>query len=188
MTVTIPSSTFDGAVTLTTAGLPSDVTASFDHATVPLSAEGGSAKLTLSTLSSTGSGDLPFTIVATVGAGAPASTSVTFTVHPVITINIPVNVDANQGTTSNPDTAAFGDYPIMIKAPPSFPVTVNIHNLDSTPHEIHADQPDQGFPHGAGLIPQGGNDAPRKVTQAGTYNWHLHDEGNATTVGQIVIQ
>jgi hypothetical protein len=188
LNVAIPGSTYAGSLVLTTSGLPSDVTAAFDTPTVPLSAAGSTVKLTLTTLSSTVSGSVPFTIVATVGNGQPTSASVTLTVDPVLTINIPVNVDANQGTDANPNKTAFGAYPIHITAPANFPVTIKIHNSDSTPHEIHAEQQQQGFPHGAGLISPGGDDAPRNVTQSGTYDWHLHDEGTATTVGEIVIQ
>jgi hypothetical protein len=188
LNVAIPGSTYAGTLALTVTGLPSDVTATFDNPTVTLSPAGSTAKLTLATLSSTASGSVPFDIVATVGTGQPTSAPVTLTVNPVITINIPVNVDAMQGSTSNPNKMAFGDYPIRIKAPANFPVTVNFHNLDSTPHEIHAEQQQQGFPHGNGLIQQGQDDMPRNVTQSGTYDWHLHDEGDATTVGEIVIQ
>lgn len=192
LNVAIPGSTYAGTLDLTITGLPSDVTATFDHPSVTLSPAGGAVKLTLSTLSSTASGSVPFAIVATVGSGSssgqPTSAPVTLTVKPVITINIPVNVDMMQGSTGNPDKMAFGDYPIRIKAPANFPVTINFHNLDSTPHEIHAEQQQQGFPHGNGLIGQGQDDMPRDVTQSGTYDWHLHDEGDATTVGEIVIQ
>jgi hypothetical protein len=177
--VTVPASA-GASVTLSTQGLPSDVTPSFDNAT---QAAGGTATLTLTTLSSTVSQTVSFTVVATGGASATLS----LTVNPTITIYIPVNVDANQGTDQNPNTAAFGAYPILITAPQNFPVTVNFENLDSTPHEIHAEQADQGFPHGNGLIPQDGFDTPRQVTQSGTYDWHLHDEGDATTVGEIII-
>jgi hypothetical protein len=185
--VTITPTGFSGAVTLSTSGLSSDVTPSFDNANVTLSSStAATAMLTLATLSSTVSGARPFTIVATSASGTD-SAAVSLTVNPVITIDIPVNADANQGTASDPRTDAFGAYPIMITAPAMFPVTVNFHNSDSTPHEIHADQPAQGFPHGAGLIASGANDTPRNVTASGTYDWHLHDQNAATTIGQIVI-
>jgi len=177
--VTVPTSA-TGTVALSTQGLPSDVTASFDNTSV---AAGSTATLTLTTLSSTVSQTVSFTVTGTGGLTAALS----LTVNPTITIFIPVNVDANQGTAQNPNTAAFGAYPILITAPQNFPVTVNFENLDSTPHEIHAEQADQGFPHGNGLIPQDGFDQPRNVTQSGTYDWHLHDEGDATTVGEIII-
>jgi hypothetical protein len=184
----IPASTYVGTMTLSASGLPSDVTAAFETTSVPLSAQGGTVKLTLTTLSSTVSGLDQFTVVSTIAGGQPASTPIALTVKPVITIDIPVNADGIQGTAQNPNTMAFGAYPIMITAPTDFPVTVNFHNSDSTPHEIHAEQAAEGFPHGAGLIQAGQNDTPRNVTQSGTYDWHLHDEGDATNVGQIVIQ
>jgi hypothetical protein len=184
----IPPSTYVGTMTLSVSGLPSDVTAALAMASVPLSPQGSSVQLTLTTLSSTVSGLDQFTVVSTIAGGEPASTPIALTVQPVITIDIPVNADAIQGTTQNPNKMAFGAYPIMITAPTNFPVTVNFHNSDSTPHEIHAEQSAEGFPHGAGLIQPGQDDMPRNVTQSGTYNWHLHDETDATNVGQIVIQ
>jgi hypothetical protein len=185
--VTVSATNFTGTVELSTQGLPSDVTATFDNPSVAVGATGASAKLTLATLSSTVSGPVSFSVVATAGSITGNATA-SLTVHPKITIDIPVNADANQGTTSNPRTDAFGAYPIVIAAPMSFPVTVIMHNSDSTPHEIHAGQAAEGFPHGAGDIAPGGNDAPRNVTQAGTYSWYLHDQGAATTLGRIVIQ
>ena len=186
--VTVAPTNFTGTVTLSTTGLPADVTAAFDHPSLSVGGgAGATAKLTLTTLSSTQIAAVPFTVVATSGSEVK-NASVTLTVQPVLTITIPVNADANQGTTSNPRKDAFGSYPITISAPPSFPVTINILNGDSTPHEIHAGDPLAGFPHGSGPIAPGKLDTPRNVTQSGTYNFYLHDQNAATTVGRIVIQ
>jgi hypothetical protein len=120
--------------------------------------------------------------VATAGT-VSSSASATVTVKSVITLKIPVNVDANEGPN------VFGT--VNIKAPnfaAGETVTVNFLNLDSTPHEIHAGNPAQGFPHGKGTFGQNQMDTPRKVTAAGTYKFYLHDEGSAKTPGTIIIQ
>ena len=47
----------------------------------------------------------------------------------------------------------------------------------------------QGFPHDVMPIPPNSMSSNvREVNSAGTYNYYLHDEGAAETVGQIVIQ
>ena len=68
---------------------------------------------------------------------------------------------------------------------------MNFVNLDSTPHEIHADNGKQGFGHGQGTFGQGEADAPvRKVTATGTYSWHLHDDAppSGPPGGTVIIQ
>jgi hypothetical protein len=182
-----PTNNFTGSVALSVTGLPSDVTASFDNPNVTMTGTAATAKLTLTTLSSTKIVPVHFTVVGASGAVTNNATG-DLTIKPVITLTIPVNADANAGTQGNPRTDAFGAYPIVISHPPSFPVTVNIKNLDSTPHEIHADQASEGFPHGSGTIGQNQMDSPRDVTAADTYDFYLHDEGAAITVGRIVIQ
>lgn len=180
--VTINATNFMGPVSLATMGLPSDIAASFDNATPTLTGPTTSVKLTLTTKSTAPIGPTQVGInVTATGASAHGATCV-LTVNPVITITIPAGVDQMQGNS------AFGPYPITVSAPPSFPVTINFYNADSVGHEIHADQATEGFFHGNGLIPPGGMDAPRNVTQADTYDWYLHDENGPQNVGRIVIQ
>jgi hypothetical protein len=187
VSVTVTATNFSGPLALSATGLPTDVTASFDNPAPTLSAGSASAKLTLTTLSSTRVGSVAFTVTTTASGatihGAPGN----LTVQPVLTITIPANVDASEGTTSNPNTHAFGAYPITISTPPSFPVTINFYNADGIPHTIHADQATEGFFHGNDIAP-GTMDQPRGVTQSDTYDFYLHDENAALTVGRIVIQ
>ncbi len=180
--VTINATSFTGAVSLAATGLPSDVAASFDDATPTLTGSSASVKLTLTTKSSAPIGQTQFGIDVTATGAQTHGASGVLTINPVITITIPSGVDQMQGNTS------FGPYPITISAPPSFPLTINFYNADSVGHEIHADQATEGFFHGNGLIPPGGMDQPRNVTQADTYDWYLHDENGPQNIGRIVIQ
>jgi hypothetical protein len=182
--VTVAPQSYSGAVALSVTGLPTDVTGTFDKATLNVSGTtGASAKLTLKTISSSAPGATPIKIVATAGATTKEATA-TLNVKSIITIKIPVNVDANEGPN------VFGT--INIKAPANLGngevVTVNFLNLDSTPHEIHAGNPAQGFPHGSGTFGQNKMDKPRNVTATGSFKFYLHDEGSAKTPGTIVIQ
>ena len=169
LTVTLTPQSGSGPVTLSVEGLPSDVTASFDNATLDVAGTAAlTAKLTLKSISSTAPVATPFKVLATAGAvvqNAPA----TLTVKPEITINIPVNAD----TMSN----GFGT--VTVTGPKDIktnPVILNIVNLDSTPHEVHAENVN-GFNHGKGTFGQGQADAPvRQITATGTYKWHLHDD------------
>jgi hypothetical protein len=170
LNITVTPQAWSGPVTLSVASLPSDVTGAFDNAT--LSVEGTApltAKLTLTSISSSAPVATPFTIVGTAGSTVK-STPATLTVKSYLTIHLPVNADSMSG--------GFGD--VTITAPADIannPVTINFVNDDSTPHEIHAENPDQGFAHGQGTFAQGQADAPvRMVTVAGTYAWHLHDD------------
>jgi hypothetical protein len=170
LTVTITPQSWSGTVTLSAASLPADVTGAFDNATVTLSeSTPATAKLTLTSVSSSAPVATPFSIVGTVGETIH-NVAATLTVKSYITINLPVNADSMAG--------GFGT--VNITAPDDIannPVSINFVNLDSTPHEIHAENPKQGLSHGLGTFQQGQADAPlRKVTVAGTYAWHLHDD------------
>jgi len=184
VTITATEGWAGGAVTLTAASLPSDVTGAFDNATVNVTATTpGTAKFTMTSLSSTVAQATPFTLIGTSGS-VTMNAAATITVKAYITIHIPVNADSL--------TASFGT--VNIKAPAdiaSNPVSVNFVNDDSTPHEIHAENPDQGFAHGQGTFGQGQADTPlRMVTVAGTYAWHLHDDAppGGPPGGTVVIQ
>lgn len=184
VTVTVTPQGWEGAVTLTAAGLPADVKGVFDNATVNLNGTAPvTAKLTLTSIDASKPVATPFQVTGTVGETVK-NAAATLTVKPYITINIPVNADSL--------TSSFGT--VHITAPAdiaSNPVMVNFVNLDSTLHEIHADNPKQGFAHGQGTFAQGQADAPiRKVTVAGTYSWHLHDDAPPAGPpgGTVVIQ
>jgi hypothetical protein len=62
-------------------------------------------------------------------------------------------------------------------------------NDDSVSHEIHADASGQGFGHDPGPFGGGTMDPyVRKVNTAGTYDFYLHDQGQAITIGRIEIK
>jgi plastocyanin len=175
-------------VALTVTGLPSDVTGAFDNATVNVDGSSPStAKLTLTSLSSSAPVATQFNIVGTSGETTHPSPA-TLTVKPYITIDIPVNADS---LTSFPN--------VTITAPEDIatnPVTINFVNLDSAQHEVHADGQDTGsaqnqLGHGNGTFGQGQADSPvRLVNAKGSYPWHLHDNPPPTgpNDGTITIQ
>ena len=182
--ITVAPQNYTGDVALSVTGLPADVTATFDKASLSVSGTAGAtAKLAIKSLSSTKPGAVPFNVVATAGATTKTAPA-TLDVKSVLTIRIPVNVDANTGPN------VFGT--INVTAPANMsaqnPITVNFLNLDSTPHEIHGGQSAQGFPHGKGTFAQNQMDTPRLLNTAGlTYGFYLHDEGSAKTPGKIVV-
>ena len=110
----------------------------------------------------------------------------------VITIHIPAGVNSNGGTITNPVTTAYGPYPIKIAAPAAIathPVVVYFMNDDSVAHEIHADNPDQGFGHDPGPFNAHTMDPyVRKVIAGGTFDFYLHDQNSPITVGLVEIQ
>jgi len=190
ITVTVTPNGYVGSVPLDVTGLPGDVGGSLANASVTLDGtDAETVTLTLSSQSSTVTGDYPFTIHGTVESG-DKSTSATLTVEPVITIIVPANL---QGYSSNPpDTTAFGDYPTLITAPanmgPEHPITVKFYNADSVPHEIHADDAASGFPHSNALFdPNTFDPTERNVIAPGTYDYYPHDIG-PTILGEITIQ
>jgi hypothetical protein len=190
--VTVAPNGFKGMVALATMGLPSDVVASFDNSALTLDgASNATAKLTLTTATSTKPGPTSFSVVGESEAGSQ-STSATLTVASQLVIHVPAGVDQNGGSQNNPVMDAFGGYPIMITAPAnmsSTPVTIKFYNDDNVPHEIHASSPGAGFPHGNGPFdPQTFEGTRRNVTMKGTYDFYLHDQGGPSTVGRIVIQ
>jgi hypothetical protein len=191
--VSVASSNYQGSVALSATGLPSDVTARFDNATLTLSGTGTvTATLTLETASTSAPGSVPFSVVAT-GGETHMSASSTLTVASNLTITIPAGVDQNGGTTSSPVMDAFGSYPITITAPTDIssqdPVTIHFYNGDTVPHEIHASSPGAGFPHGSGEFGPGQMEpTQRAINMKGTYDFYLHDQNGPKTVGRIVVQ
>lgn len=178
-----------GANNLDSAGL----TTSF--AKTMLTLDGSSiakTTFTLKSASNTPPATVGYTITAASEAGSATATGA-LTVLSDITIVIPKNVAGLGGSAGNPYKTAFGPYPTTIVAPVGIsaqtPVTVRFYNDDDVEHEIHAGQGGQGFPHDQMPIPANSMDSMvRKVSAKGTYDFYLHDEGAAQTIGQIVIQ
>jgi hypothetical protein len=149
-------------------------------------------KLTLTTMSSTPPGDVGFSVSGTVATGAKTA-SATLTVRPAITIVIPKGANQLGGTATNPYKMAFGDYPMNVIAPQGIsaqnPLTVRFFNDDDVSHEIHAANQSQGFPHDPGPIaPHTMDGLVRKVNAKGLYDYYLHDQGKAITIGRLAVQ
>jgi len=184
LNITVTPQSWTGPVTLSVANLPSDVTGAFDNATLNVTGTTpATAKLTLTSVSSSAPVVTAFNVTGTSGEtshAVPAS----LTVKSYITLYIPVNADSLSAVGAT----------VNIKAPSDIannPVTVNFVNLDSTPHEIHAENHSEGFEHGGGTFGQNQADTPvRKVTVAGSYEWHLHDDPTpgGPAGGTVVIQ
>lgn len=185
--VTINTTDFTGTVDLSVTGLPADVTATFNPPSVTLDGAAATSTLTLTTRSDTVTGTLALTVTGTSGA-ATQTAAIDFDVAPVITVMIPQNVATLINTTNS-----FGAYPTMIKAPPNLsaanPLMVRFFNADNVPHQIHASNDAQGFPHSNVNIPAGAFDPlDRPVNAPGTYNFYMHDVAMGDTIdGQIVI-
>lgn len=197
--VTIAPQNFTGTVNLAVSGLSTGVTGAFNPTSVSVTGTtGATSMLTLTTLESVIPATTPFTVTATSGSST-ANSAPSLVVMPQITIQIPTNVAAKAGTSGNPSTDAFGNYPIVINAPANFgtnaPIVVKFLNNDSSPHCIHASNATQGFPHDAvtngvcnTLMQKGQFDqTAHNVNTKGSYTFYLHDEGD-TTDGMIKIQ
>ncbi len=191
--VSIAPNGFSGSATLEAGALPQGVTATFAPSTVTLDGTAtATATLTLSTVDSTPPGTVSVDVQA-VAQGVAAHAAVGVEVQSVLTIHIPAGVNSLGGTTSNPVTDAYGPYPLKITAPAgmssSTPVTIYFMNDDARSHEIHADNPQQGFGHDPGSIPAHAMDSyVRKVTTPGSYDFYLHDQGAPITIGLVQIQ
>ena len=149
-------------------------------------------KLTLTTMSSTPPGSVEFSVSGAAAMGA-TTVSATLTVKPAITIVIPKGVYNLGGTESNPYKQAFGDFPMNVIAAKNIsgdnPLTVRFFNDDDISHEIHAGNPTQGFPHDpGGIAPHTMDSLVRKVNSKGLYDFYLHDQGKAKTIGRIAVQ
>jgi len=197
--VTVAPQGFTGTVNLAVSGLSTGVTGAFNPPSVSVSGTtGGTSTLTLTTVESVIPATTPFTITGTSGSSS-ATSAPSLNVMPQITIQIPTNVESLAGTSGNPSTNAFGNYPITINAPANFgtnnPIVVRFVNNDSAPHCIHASNANQGFPHDAvtngvcnTLMNKGDVDkTAHNVNTKGSYLFYLHDEGD-TTDGMIKIQ
>ena len=193
VTVSVAPNGYSGTVDLAAGTLPTGITAAFDKPTLTLDgATTATATLTLTTATSAPPGSVPLAVNATAG-GMTQSTAVSVTVESTITLHIPAGVNNTGATVSNPNTTAYGPYPITIVAPPgisaSNPVTVYFQNDDTVSHEIHADDQGQGFGHDPGPFGAGKMDPyVRQVNTAGTYDFYLHDQGAPITPGRVFIQ
>ncbi len=192
--VSITPNGFHGAVDLAMATMPPDVTASF--ATTAFTLDGttvATTALTIATTVSTATGADALSVTATSSGTGDATTPIALTVNAALTITVPANVDNNGGTTADPVTNAFGPYPMNIKAPANLStsntLTIRFYNADTVAHEIHASSPQQGFAHDPGPFPAMSMDPfIRHVNATGTYDFYLHDQGAAKTIGRLVIQ
>jgi len=197
--VTIAPQGFTGTVNLAVSGLSTGVTGAFNPTSVSVSGNtGATSMLTITTLESVLPATTPFTVTATSGS-ATANAAPSLVVMPQITIQIPTNVGAMAGTSGNPSTNAFGNYPIVLTAPANFgtnaPIVVKFLNNDSSPHCIHASNATQGFPHDAvtngvcnTLMQKGQYDqTAHNVNTKGSYLFYLHDQGDLTD-GMVKIQ
>jgi hypothetical protein len=152
--VTVAPNGYAGSVQLSAGTLPGGVTASFDKPSLTLDGSTAStATLTLQTDTNAPPGPVPVAVDVT-AAGTTKSASVSLTVQSVITLHIPKGVNGQGATITNPDTTAFGPYPIAIVTPQGIsaqnPVIVYFQNDDTVSHEIHADATAQGFGHDPG--------------------------------------
>jgi hypothetical protein len=191
--VSVAPNGYAGTVQLAAGTLPAGITASFDKPSLTLDGTTTAmATLTLQTDTNAPPGDAQVDVDVSAG-GTTKTASVTATVQSVITLHIPQGVNNMGATIVNPNTTAFGPYPITIVAPQGIsaqnPVTVYFKNDDTVSHEIHADATAQGFGHDPASFGAGKMDPyVRKVNTAGTYDFYLHDQGSPLTIGRIHIQ
>lgn len=192
--VTIEPNGYTGAVALALSGVPDDVDAALASTSVVLDGQTAeTVTVTFTTASDTTTGTFPFTVTGTVEAG-DKSTAGTLAVIPAITITIPANLAAMQPAPGDPpNQTAFGPYPTVLKALPNMSaqntITIRFFNADTVPHEIHADNADQGFPHGNQSIPPMSFDpVVRNVNSPGQYDYYPHDLGVNNIQGRILIQ
>jgi hypothetical protein len=194
MTVTLSPKGYMGTVSMAINNLGNGgITGEFSPKKIDLDGVNDvTVKLTLTTMSSTPPGSLSFSVSGTVATGA-RTTSATLTVKPAITIVIPKGVYQLGGTKDNPYKMAFGDYPMNVIAAQDIsdqhPLTVRFFNDDDVAHEIHAANQGQGFPHDPGSIaPHSMDSLVRKVNAKGLYDYYLHDQNGAATIGRLAVQ
>jgi hypothetical protein len=193
LTISIAANGYRGPVTLSTEGLPADLSVTLERITVTLTGAGTeSIALMLTSPSTSTSGDSPFKVRGTADTGV-VSTSATLTIQPTITFTIPPGTADMAATATAPITTLFGDYPTIVNATANLtttPITVRFFNADSVPHNVHGDLPQYGFFHdnvgGAGVL-AGAFGPDRHLISAQTYNFSLHDTGEKIR-GRLVVQ
>ncbi len=196
--VTVTPAGFTGTVTLGATGLAAGVTAAFAPPTVDVSGTtGATSVLTLTTKSDVAPGVENLKVTGTSGSDM-ANAALALNVQSILTVTIPANLSAVQGTQGNPSHDAYGDYPIVVTAAPDLtktPAVIKFYNADATPHCIHASNANQGFPHDpevngqcAAPMQQGEFDSQaHNINTKGSYTFYLHDQGDLTE-GQIKVQ
>jgi uncharacterized membrane protein len=193
VTVSVAPNGYVGSFALAAATLPGGVTAAFSPATVTLDgATTATSTLTLTTATDAVPGDATLAVNAT-AEGTTKAAPLALTVQSEITLHIPQGVNSTGATVTNPNTTAYGPYPVTIVAPANLsssnPIVINFKNDDTVSHEIHADNAGQGFGHDPGPFGAGQMDPyVRKVNAAGTFDFYLHDQNAPITVGRIFIQ
>ena len=194
MMITLSPNGYVGSVSLTINNLGNGgIEGEFSSSKVTL--DGSTAvevKLTLTTMSSTPPGELDFSVSAKAATGVKTANA-TLDVRPAITIVIPKNANGFGGTQNDPYKMAFGDYPMNVIAAKDIsaqkPLTVRFFNDDDVPHEIHAANQSQGFPHDPGPIAAHSMDnLVRKVNSKGLYDFYLHDQNAPKTIGRLAVQ
>lgn len=194
VTITVSPNGYKGSVGLTVNNLGNGgITGDFSSTQVTLDGSTDvEVKLTLTTMSSTPPVPVDFSVSAKVANGVKTANA-TLDVRPAITIIIPKKANGFGGTENNPYKMAFGDYPMNIIAPKDLsaqkPLTVRFFNDDDVPHEIHAANQSQGFPHDPGPIAAHSMDnLVRKVNSKGLYDFYLHDQNAPKTIGRLAVQ
>lgn len=192
--VTVSPNGYEGSVNLAINNLGNGgITGAFSSKKITLDGvTDTTVKLTLTTMSSTPPGTLNFSVSGAVATGAKTAAA-TLTVKPAITIVIPKGVLGLGGTQDNPYKKAFGEYPMNVIAAKDIsnqsPLTVRFFNDDDVAHEIHAANQSQGFPHDPGPIaPHTMDTLVRKVNAKGLYDFYLHDQNAAKTIGRLAVQ
>lgn len=184
VTIAVDPSGYTGSVALDVMGAPADVTAKLDAATLDLDGSTvATTKLTLSTLSSTVTGDMMIT-VHVASKSQSMDLPVSLTVKPELVIHIPQGVNGMSG----PDS--YGAHPFELSAQgitANNPITVKFMNDDNVAHQIHGESPQ--FKHDPGDIqPHSMDGYVRTPHDPGVYNFYLHDQGGAQNPGAIRIQ
>ena len=196
VTVT-PNAGFKGQATLSAAGLPAGVTATFAPASLTLNTTPATAKMTLmvpyTTLPSPAGGASALVVKATSGA-AEATANANFKVVPRVTLTIPVNTAAllkAGGGTKYLDAwggPTFGANAVPLQTQAGNGITFIVKNLDSVAHEIHGSG---GFAHGSAKIAPGGTDTKVRVLDPAaaniTANGYIHGETNGTAASFKVL-
>ncbi|MEO8878219.1 MAG: hypothetical protein ABI461_21680, partial [Polyangiaceae bacterium] len=117
--------------------------------------------------------------------GATGNAPLSLTIQRMMTIAIPVNVEAPGGTP-------FGTAPIVIHAgtiSAGSPIKISFVNKDTSVaagHIVHSTNTANGFFHGnqATPVPPNTADALRTVTAVGDYPFYMHNED--VTIGNTI--
>ena len=183
LTIT-PESGFSGAVALA-ATLPSGVTVDFDDPSPSVTSSAAiiAHGIALHVDSTVIVGASDFTISASAGSIMKSANGL-LTVNPSITVHLPQGILNHNQTPAAPYKDAYGPYPIVINANGN-EITLHFMNDDDSSHEIHSDS--SIFQHDPGSFAAHAPDPLVRTLPPGQYDWYLHDEGNAATPGQMIV-